>query len=141
MSEFEDQPLGARACTSEAVTHNIRVEVESQYAPEHSQPFQNHWFFYYSVRITNEGEETVQLLSRHWIIVDATCHQEEVRGPGVVGEQPVLGPGESFQYTSGCPLRTSSGVMRGTYQMVTADGSHFDVEIAPFALTEPYTIH
>lgn len=139
MSEFEDQPV--RACTSEAVTHNIRVEVESQYAPEHSQPFQNHWFFYYSVRITNEGDDTVQLLSRHWIITDATCHQEEVRGPGVVGEQPVLAPGESFQYTSGCPLRTSAGVMRGTYQMVTADGLHFDVEIAPFALTEPYTIH
>jgi ApaG protein len=138
MSEFEE-PL--HACSSEAVTHNIRVEVESQYAPEHSQPFQNHWFFYYSVRITNEGEETVQLLSRHWIITDATCHQEEVRGPGVVGEQPVLGPGESFQYTSGCPLRTSAGVMRGTYQMVTADGMHFDVEIAPFALNEPYTIH
>ena len=138
MSEFEE-PL--RACSSEAVTHNIRVEVESQYAPEHSQPFQNHWFFYYSVRITNEGEETVQLLSRHWVITDATCHQEEVRGPGVVGEQPVLAPGESFQYTSGCPLRTSAGVMRGTYQMVTADGMHFDVEIAPFALNEPYTIH
>jgi ApaG protein len=123
------------------VTHNIRVEVESQYAPEHSQPFQNHWFFYYSVRITNEGDETVQLLSRHWIITDASCRQEEVRGPGVVGEQPVLAPGESFQYTSGCPLRTSAGVMHGTYQMVTADGLHFDVEIAPFALTEPYTIH
>ena len=139
MTEFDD--LSSRACSSEAVTQNIRVEVESQYAPEHSQPFQNHWFFYYSVRITNEGEETVQLLSRHWIITDATCHQEEIRGPGVVGEQPVLAPGESFQYTSGCPLKTSAGVMRGTYQMVTADGQHFDVEIAPFALTEPYTIH
>jgi ApaG protein len=138
--EFEDQPP-LRASASEAVTHNIRVEVESQYAPEHSQPFQNHWFFYYTVRITNEGEDTVQLLSRHWIITDAACHTEEVRGPGVVGEQPVLGPGESFQYTSGCPLGTSSGVMRGTYQMVTADGTHFDVEIAPFTLTEPYTIH
>ena len=139
MSESKDQPL--HGPTSEAVTNNVRVEVESQYAAEHSQPFQNHWFFYYTVRITNEGEETVQLLSRHWIITDANSHTEEVRGPGVVGEQPVLAPGESFQYTSGCPLKTSTGVMRGTYQMVTAAGGHFDVEIAPFALHEPYTVH
>jgi ApaG protein len=139
MTEYRDQPL--HASTSEAVTNSVRVEVESQYAPEHSQPFQNHWFFYYTVRITNEGEETVQLLSRHWIITDAAGHTEEVKGPGVVGEQPALAPSESFQYTSGCPLTTSSGVMRGTYQMVTADGRHFDVEIAPFALHEPYTVH
>ena len=129
------------ASTSEAVTNNVRVEVESQYASEQSQPFQSHWFFHYTVRITNEGEETVQLISRHWIIADATGHTEEVKGPGVVGEQPVLAPGESFQYTSGCPLKTSSGLMRGTYQMVTEDGDHFDIEIAPFALHEPYTIH
>ena len=139
MSEPDDEPL--HASTSEAVTHNVRVEVESQYAPEHSQPFENHWFFYYTVRITNEGEETVQVLSRHWVITDAAGRTEEVRGPGVVGEQPVLAPGESFQYTSGCPLKTSAGVMRGTYQMVTADDGHFDVEIAPFALHEPYTVH
>ena len=139
MSEPDDESL--HASTSEAVTNNVRVEVESQYAPEHSQPFENHWFFYYTVRITNEGEETVQLLSRHWVITDAAGQTEEVRGPGVVGEQPVLAPGESFQYTSGCPLKTSAGVMRGTYQMVTADDGHFDVEIAPFALHEPYTVH
>ena len=136
----KDQPL--HASTSEAVTNSVRVEVESQYAPEHSQPFQNQWFFYYTVRITNESDETVQLLSRHWIITDANGHIEEVRGPGVVGEQPVLAPGESFQYTSGCPLKTSAGVMHGTYQMVfTEGGDHFDVEIAPFALHEPYTVH
>ena len=139
MHESKDQPL--HASTSEAVTNNVRVEVESQYAPERSQPFQNEWFFDYTVRISNERDETVQLLSRHWIITDAAGHIEEVRGPGVVGEQPVLGPGESFQYTSGCALRTSTGVMRGTYQMVTEDGDHFDVEIAPFALHEPYTVH
>ena len=127
--------------SSEAVTNNVRVEVESQYASEHSQPFQNQWFFHYTVRITNEGDDTVQLISRHWIIADATGHVEEVKGPGVVGSQPVLGPGESFQYTSGCPLKTSSGLMRGTYQMVTEDGDHFDIEIAPFTLHEPYTIH
>jgi ApaG protein len=139
MSELRDQPL--HASSSEAVTNNVRVEVESQYAPEHSQPFQSEWFFHYTVRISNEGDETVQLLTRHWIITDATGHTEEVRGDGVVGEQPVLRPGESFQYTSGCPLKTSTGVMRGTYQMVTEDGDHFDVEIAPFALHEPYTVH
>jgi ApaG protein len=139
MSTSKDQPL--HASTSEAVTNNVRVEVESQYAPERSQPFQGEWFFNYTVRITNERNETVQLLSRHWIISDSAGHTQEVRGSGVVGEQPVLAPGESFQYTSGCPLATSTGVMRGTYQMVTEDGEHFDVEIAPFALHEPYTVH
>ena len=139
MPEYKDSSL--HGPSSEAVTNNVRVEVESQYAPERSQPFQNHWFFHYTVRISNEGDETVQLLSRHWIITDAASHTEEVRGPGVVGEQPVLAPGESFQYTSGCPLKTSTGVMRGTYQMVTGNGAHFDVEIAAFALHEPYTVH
>ncbi|PWT83040.1 MAG: Co2+/Mg2+ efflux protein ApaG [Blastocatellia bacterium] len=123
------------------MTNNVRVEVESQYAPEHSQPFQSHWFFYYTIRITNEGDETVQLLSRHWIATDGIGKTEEVRGPGVVGEQPVLSPGESFQYTSGWPLKTPTGILRGTYQMVTEGGTHFDVEIAPFALREPYTVH
>jgi ApaG protein len=127
--------------SSEAITNNIRVEVQSQYASEHSQPFQGQWFFHYTVRITNEGDETVQLISRHWIITDAEGKTKEVTGSGVVGEQPILTPGETFQYTSGCPLSTSSGVMRGTYQMVTDDGDHFDVEIAPFALQEPYTVH
>jgi ApaG protein len=139
MAESKDQALYSP--TSEAVTNNVRVEVHSQYAPERSQPFDNQWFFYYTVRITNEGDETVQLQSRHWIITNATDQVEEVRGPGVVGEQPVLGPGESFQYTSQCQLITSSGVMRGTYQMVSEHGDRFDVEIAPFALREPYTIH
>ena len=130
------------ASTSEAVTNNVRVEVESQYAPEHSQPFQSQWFFYYTIRITNEGNGTVQLLSCHWIITDACGHVEEVRGRGVVGQQPVLASGEGFQYASGCPLRTSTGVMHGTYQMiVTESGEQFDIEIAPFALHEPYTVH
>ena len=137
----DSKNLSANESTSEAVTNNVRVEVESQYAPEHSQPFQSHWFFYYTIRITNEGDETVQLLSRHWIATDGVGKTEEVRGSGVVGEQPVLGPGESFQYTSGWPLKTPSGILRGTYQMVTEGGTHFDVEIAPFALREPYTVH
>ncbi|MDR1988875.1 MAG: Co2+/Mg2+ efflux protein ApaG [Acidobacteriaceae bacterium] len=127
--------------SSEAITNNIRVEVRAQYAAEQSQPFQGQWFFHYTVRITNEGEKTVQLISRHWTITDVTGKIKEVTGSGVVGEQPILVPGESFQYTSGCPLATASGVMSGTYQMVTEDGDHFDVEIAPFALQEPYTIH
>ena len=127
--------------TSEAVTNNVRVEVESHYAPQHSQPLQQQWLFHYTVRITNKREQVVQLLSRHWIITDATGKTEEVKGPGVVGEHPALAPGESFQYTSQCRLNTSTGVMRGTYQMVTKDGEHFDVEIAPFALHEPYTVH
>jgi len=139
MSEHKDQQLHASA--SEAVTNNVRVEVESRYAPELSQPFQGQWVFHYTVRISNEGDETVQLLSRHWIITDAAGHVEEAKGPGVVGEQPVLSPGETFQYTSRAPLATSTGLMRGTYQMVTEDGTHFDVEIAPFALHEPYTVH
>ena len=98
------QQHALHASTSEAVTNNVRVEVESAYASERSQPFQSEWFFTYTVRITNEGVDTVQLLSRHWIITDATGHTDEVKGPGVVGEQPVLGPGESFEYTSSCPL-------------------------------------
>ena len=129
------------ASTSEAVTNNVRVEVESQYAPERSQPVQHDWFFYYTVRITNEGDETVKLISRHWIATDSTGQTQEVRGKGVVGEQPELAPGEAFQYTSGWPLKTSAGVLRGTYQMVADDGTEFDIEIAPFALHEPYTVH
>jgi ApaG protein len=138
-SEFKDQRL--HASTSDAMTNRVRVEVESRYAPELSQPRHGSWVFHYTVRITNRGDETVQLLSRHWIITDAAGHIEEVKGPGVVGNQPVLAPGEGFQYSSRSQLKTSSGVMRGTYQMVTADGNHFDVEIAPFALHEPYTVH
>ena len=117
MPESKDQPL--HASTSEAVTNNVRVEVESQYAPEHSQPFQNEWFFHYTVRITNEGDDTVQLLSRHWIITDATGRTEEVKGPGVVGEQPVLGAGRIVSvHIAAAALRPRHGVMRGTYQMV-----------------------
>ena len=139
MANSKDQ--SQHSSTSEAVTNNVRVEVEAQYAPDRSQPFQNKWFFYYTIRITNEGDETVQLLSRHWVATDAHGKVEEVRGPGVVGEQPVLSSGESFQYTSGWPLKTPTGILRGTYQMVSEGGTHFDVEIAPFALREPYTVH
>ena len=126
---------------SDAVTNNIRVEVLSRHAPEKSRPLVDDWVFQYTVRITNQGHETVQLLSRHWIITDALEQTREVQGPGVVGEQPVLAPGESFKYSSWCPLNTPTGMMRGTYQMVGADGNEFDIEIASFALKARYTVH
>jgi ApaG protein len=124
---------------SEAVTNQIRVEVMSRHSPENSR--QGEWVFQYTVRITNLGNETVQLVSRHWIITDALEHTEEVVGPGVVGEQPVLAPGESFKYSSWCPLKTPTGMMRGAYQMVRTGGEQFDIEIAPFALKARYTVH
>jgi ApaG protein len=127
--------------TSEATTRGIRVRVQSAFMPERSEPEQHQWFFAYNVRISNEGTETAQLLSRHWIITDADGRVEEVRGPGVVGEQPVLAPGESFEYTSGCPLRTAFGTMHGTYQMVTTQGERFDAKIAAFSLGEPHAIN
>jgi ApaG protein len=126
---------------SEAVTRGVLVKVESRYLPERSAPERGGWFFAYTVTITNRGDETVQLLSRHWIITDANGRTEHVRGPGVVGEQPVLSPGGSFEYTSGCPLRTPFGTMRGTYQMVTSDGDGFDAEVAPFSLATPNSLN
>ena len=128
--------------TSEAVTNGVRVEVQSRHHAERSAPFQQHWFFSYTIRVTNLGSQTVQLISRHWVITDETGHVEEVKGDGVVGEQPVLEPGEAFQYTSFATLRTPTGTMRGTYQMKARNGEQFDVEIAPFGLREPpYTVH
>lgn len=127
--------------TSEAKTRGVRVSVQSEYAPDRSRPSDNQWFFVYTITITNEGHDTVQLLSRHWIITDGSGHVEEVRGPGVVGQQPVLEPGQSFTYTSGCPLGTPFGKMEGTYQMTSKGGEFFDVTIAPFTLSEPYTVH
>jgi len=126
---------------SEAVTDDIRVEVLSNYSAENSRPLEDHWVFQYTVRITNQGTETVQLVSRHWIITDGVGHTEEVKGPGVVGEQPVLEPGESYQYSSWCPLKTPTGRMRGTYQMERASGDQFDIEIAPFALKARYAVN
>jgi ApaG protein len=130
----------AAVSKSEATTRNVKVAVEARYSPDHSDPARREWFFLYSVQITNTGNETVRLVSRHWIITDASGNVEEVRGPGVVGHRPVLAPGQSFEYTSGCPLRVPFGSMRGTYQMVTEGGEHFDAEIAPFALSEPGSV-
>ena len=127
--------------TSEAVTHGIRVSVTAQFVAERSNPSESEWFFAYTIRIANEGSTPAQLLSRHWVITDGNGKVEEVRGPGVVGRQPLLGPGESFEYTSACPLSTSFGVMEGTYRMVTPEGEHFDVRVAPFSLSEPFAIN
>jgi ApaG protein len=126
---------------SNAITNGIRVTVSSNYIPAQSAPKARRYVFAYTVRIANEGTEAAQLKSRHWIITDGNGKVEEVRGPGVVGEQPLLKPGEHFEYTSGCVLETPRGSMEGTYQMVRADGSGFDATIAPFALMLPYSLN
>lgn len=127
--------------TSEAITDGVRVRVRARYAPDQSEPLHQRWMFLYTITISNEGAETVQLISRHWVITDASDQVQEVKGLGVVGRQPTLAPGESFEYTSGCPLGTPFGSMEGTYQMVTSGGRRFDAEIAAFALSGPYTLH
>lgn len=126
---------------SEAETAGVRVSVRARYSPEHSSPTSSRWFFLYTIRIANEGEETVQLLNRHWTIVDGTGHTEEVHGPGVVGEQPVLAPGQAFEYTSGCPLPTPFGSMAGTFDIQRGDGTQFEAEVALFQLVQPGSIH
>ena len=125
----------------EALTRGIRVRVQPQFDPSRSNPSAGQWFFLYTVTIENLGQEAVQLLTRHWIITDGNGQVEEVRGPGVVGEQPVLAPGEAFQYTSGCPLPTEVGKMEGSYQMITDSGEAFDATIAPFTLAAPGPVH
>jgi len=125
--------------TSEAITRGLRVSVRAEYLPRHSRPEQGQWVFAYAVRIRNEGSVPVKLVTRHWIITDATGLVREVKGEGVVGAQPHLKPGQAFEYTSGCPLGTPSGTMHGTYQMVTDGGDHFDADVAPFELGEPYS--
>lgn len=109
--------------------------------PERSSPRDGSYLFQYHVRISNVGSETAQLISREWIITTADGDEERVKGPGVVGEQPVLSPGASFEYTSFCPLKTNVGSMQGSYQMVTADGDRFDAIIAPFTLAAPNALH
>jgi ApaG protein len=120
-----------------AVTRGISVTVESRFMPEESSPGDARYFFAYTVEIINTGAERVQLRARHWKIIDGHGHLQEVRGAGVVGKQPVLGPGESFNYTSGCPLPTPSGTMEGSYVMETASGETFDVRIPAFSLDIP----
>jgi ApaG protein len=133
------QKLDTSIHSSETVTNGIRVTVTSQFS--HAEPHRQLWFFTYTVRIANESVETVQLVSRHWIITNSSNEVEEVKGLGVVGRQPTLAPGEAHEYTSSCRLSTPFGSMRGAFRMVTRGGPAFDAEIAEFAVTERYTVH
>jgi ApaG protein len=120
-------------------SHNVTVGVASYFLGDQSNPDQAHYVWAYRICIKNDGDEAVQLISRHWIITDGKGRTEHVRGPGVIGEQPVLQPGESFEYSSGCPLSTPSGFMVGTYQMVREDGETFEAEIPAFPLDSPHS--
>jgi ApaG protein len=122
----------------EKTTRNIRISVQPFYLEEQSSPEEDRFVWAYRVNIENKGAETVQLLNRHWRITDKLGRLQEVKGPGVVGEQPVLKPGDTFEYTSGCPLTTPSGIMAGFYEMATGGGESFDIEIPAFSLDSPY---
>jgi ApaG protein len=121
-----------------ALTRGIQVTVTPKYLADKSSPEQERYFWAYTIEIKNLGDVTVQLKTRHWKITDGNGHVQEVRGPGVVGEQPVLKPGERYEYTSGVPLTTPTGLMAGTYQMVADDGERFDAEVPPFSLDSPH---
>lgn len=121
--------------------NSIKVDVETRYIEEQSNPEQNYYVFAYTITIQNRGRQGVQLLTRHWVITDSNQKVQEVRGDGVVGEQPKLKPGEQFVYTSGTMLETAVGTMRGSYQMLADDGSHFDAEIDEFVLSTPRVLH
>ncbi|HHO69036.1 MAG TPA: Co2+/Mg2+ efflux protein ApaG [Gammaproteobacteria bacterium] len=122
-------------------TYNIEVQVETQYVEEQSLPDQDRYVFAYTITISNRGNIPARLLTRHWIITDANNKVQEVKGEGVVGEQPHLQPGEQFRYTSGTIIETPVGSMRGSYQMIADDGVEFDAQIPPFTLSIPRTLH
>lgn len=126
---------------SNQITRGIRVTVTSRYLPERSTPYRKEYVFAYTVRISNDGDRTAQLRSRHWIITDADGNVQEVRGDGVVGAQPVLRPGQHFEYTSGCSLPTPHGTMEGSYQMVRDDGERFDAKVGAFTLAMPHALN
>ncbi len=121
-----------------SVTRDIQIVVMPQFLADRSEPDEGQFFWAYTIEITNLGRESVQLVARHWVITDGNGVVEEVQGPGVVGEQPVIPPGESFRYTSGCPLTTPSGIMVGSYRMLDASGRPFEAEIPAFSLDSPY---
>lgn len=125
----------------ETKKYHINVAVSSAYLAEQSDPARNQYVFAYTITITNTGAVAAQLISRHWVITDAEHQVQEVKGLGVVGQQPLLQPGESFEYTSGASLPTAMGTMRGTYQMVAADGETFEADIPPFTLSVPRVLH
>ena len=122
-----------------AETRGLVVRVRPQFLPDQSEPDERRWVWAYHIEIENRSRETVQLLARHWVITDASGHVEQVKGLGVVGEQPVLNPGERFRYTSGCPLPTSSGAMEGSYRMASKAGEQFDIAVPAFSLDLPHT--
>ena len=126
---------------SDTTTRGIRIQVTSTYLADRSSPKDSQYLFAYHVKISNVGTETAQLVSREWIITSAEGDVERVKGPGVVGEKPVLQPGAAFEYTSYCPLKTNVGSMQGSYQMVTAGGERFDAQIAPFTLAVPNALN
>jgi ApaG protein len=126
---------------SENQKYDIRVEVLTRYLPEQSDPESDRYVFSYAITISNIGSIAAQLISRHWLITDADGKVQEVRGLGVVGNQPLLQPGEKFEYASGSALETPVGTMKGTYQMVAEDGTQFDAEIPEFVLSMPRTLH
>ena len=126
---------------SDTTTRGIRIQVTSQYLSDRSSPKDSQYLFAYHVKISNVGTETAQLVSREWIITNADGEVERVKGPGVVGEKPVLPPGGAFEYTSFCPLKTPVGTMQGSYQMVTPDGTRFDAAISAFTLAVPRSLH
>ena len=122
-------------------TDTVEIQAVSRFLPEQSDLAANRYVFAYHITIRNRSEQTVQLLTRHWIITDAEENVQEVRGEGVIGQQPVLRPGEAFEYTSGCSIATPVGTMKGSYQMVAGDGARFDAPIAEFTLAMPRTLH
>jgi ApaG protein len=126
---------------NETDTNNIAVGVETRYIEDQSNPEQNSYVFAYTITIQNKGQQSAQLLTRHWVITDSNQKVQEVRGDGVVGEQPLLKPGEQFVYTSGTMLETAVGTMKGSYQMLADDGSEFDAAVDEFVLSTPRVLH
>ena len=126
---------------SDTTTNGIRIQVKTQFLPDRSSPVDDQYVFAYHIKISNLGREVAQLISRHWIITTADGETEEVQGAGVVGEQPVLSPGEQFEYTSFCPLKTNVGTMHGSYTMATPSGEVFQARIAPFTLAVPHALN
>ena len=126
---------------NEPALNKIKVDVETRYIEDQSNPEQNYYVFAYTITIQNKGRQNAKLLTRHWVITDSNSKIQEVRGDGVVGEQPLLKPGEQFVYTSGTRLETAVGTMKGSYQMLADDGSHFDAQIEEFVLSTPRVLH
>lgn len=136
-----DAPPNECAAMRRTTRHKIRVDVSTNYVDDQSRPEDDRYFFSYTITIRNEGKTPARLMTRHWVITDANGKVQEVRGEGVVGEQPYLLPGQGFRYSSAAVLETPVGAMQGSYQMVADDGAHFDAMIAPFTLAKPGLLH